>query len=519
MRIGFANIYSFRPHVHHLVYLSKILGDAGHETFFLTCDGSVDNCYVRSLKKTSKFIECSKCILGGIRSFPVSNITSLSHKVDINTSLDCIEEIALSSSCTLHRTESEEEWSDECVVETRKSFYNSIQKTYNVTLSWIENNKLDAVICFNGRMELTQSIIKACEIMNIPFITHERTWFGDGLHMIPNNNCLSIKSLNKMVEKFDNKPLTSKQAQYAGKLIGQRFLQQNVLEWRLYNKDSVSISWPLGAAKKKVLVLPSSKNEFAGHKEWLTQWKDNTSALDDFFTAFQIELDQVVVRFHPNWSENIGKIQGDRSRLHYQEWAQKRGIYFFDSDTKVNTYDLIQEADIIILNGGSSAVEAGALGKQVICLGHSTYEKAGFVRTFLTKEDMYVKKMHNNLDKMTIIKSTLRYVYLRAKRFPQFVDYVKAKTTTEYEFFKGAHTDKIIKMFQTKDIEPDDSIYADDDEGENGIVELLLEKEWHTLVAFKESIDKKYKERLHVQRRVGLNFIDSIRKLTPRGDR
>lgn len=518
MKVGFCNIYSFRPHVQHLFYLSELLKNAGHEVFFLTCDASVDNCYVRSLKQTSKVKECSKCILGGVRSFPVSNITSLSKKVN-ETALsdDELYEITLSSSCTLNRTESEEELNDEDVVNIGSSLYTSVQKTYSSALDWIKQNELDAVVCFNGRMELTRAVTSACETLGIPYVTHERTWFGDGIQLIPNANCLSLKALSDLVEEFDNKYLTLEQAQFAGQLIAQRFLQQNTLEWRVYNKDSEKTAWPIPVRGKKVLILPSSKNEFAGHKEWLTNWKDNTSALNDLFDAFEISPDQVVVRFHPNWSENIGKVSGNRSRTHYEGWAEKKGIHYIDSHEKANTYDLIQEADIVVLNGGSSAVEAGALGKQVICLGPSTYHKAGFLRVFKSKEDMYLPQARLDLNPDIVIRKTLRHVYLRAKRFPQFVDYVKANTTTQYEYFEGADANRLTSMMETGRIVPDDPVFANSPEDEKHVIDLLIQKDWATLNQYQPSSE--IRKALSMNRGFGFQWIDKVREKLPRGDR
>jgi len=45
LKIGFANIFSFRPHVEHLFYLSELMKNSGHEVYFLTCDSSVSDCF------------------------------------------------------------------------------------------------------------------------------------------------------------------------------------------------------------------------------------------------------------------------------------------------------------------------------------------------------------------------------------------------------------------------------------------------------------------------------------------
>ncbi|WP_434650379.1 capsule biosynthesis protein [Pseudomonas sp. D1-2] len=516
MRIGLVNMFSFRPHVEHLYYLARMLEDGGHEIFYLTCDGAVSNCYSRAIKGKRKLEECPKCILGGVRSFPVKNVTSVSSGSESLDS-DVLDRLALSSSCTLNRTESEIEWNEPQVVTVRESLYVPINTVYQSAARWIEDNRIEAVICFNGRMDLPRAITYACEQKNIPYITHERTWFGDGLQLIPNANCLSLKALGDMVKEYDDRPLTAEQARLAGRLAGERFLQKNSLEWRLYNRNPEPAPWPLTSDGPRVLVIPSSKNEFAGHDEWRTEWTDNTKALDDLFEAFSIKPEQVVVRCHPNWAENIGKVVGDRSLSLYKEWAFKNNIYCISSEQKASTYDLIQQADIVVLNGGSSAVEAGVCGKQVICMGPSTYQEAGFLRAFRDKQSLYANDARVSLDPDVVIRKTLRFLYLRSHRFSQYVKYVKAVETTRYRYFEGADPERIISMLKTGKLTADDATFADDGYGEDVVVDALKKKEWAQLAEYEAQ--PIMLEPLLIRRRFGLRWVDNVRAKMPRGDR
>lgn len=516
MKIGFANLFSFRPHVEHLYYLSTLVRSSGHDVCFLTCDASVSNCYARAIKGTNKLQECPKCILGGVRSFPVDAITSISSG-EAGLEMAILDRLALSSSCTLNRTESERDWNEPEVAVVRESLYSPIASVHQSALRWIDNNQLDAVVCFNGRMDLTRAVTYACEQAGIPFITHERTWFGDGLQLIPNGNCLSLKALDEMVKEFDDKPLTRAQSKIAGKLAGERFLQRNSLEWRLYNQNPEPAAWPLEAGGPRVLVLPSSKNEFAGHEDWVCGWEDNTKALDDFFAAFSISPDQVVVRCHPNWAENIGQAVGDRSLSLYRNWAQERGIYCISSEQKASTYDLIQQADIVVMNGGSSAVEAGVCGKQVICLGPSTYQKAGFVRVFHNRDEFFRPGALEPLDVDMVIRKTLRFLYLRSHRFAQYVDYVRAIETTRYAYFDGADPERLISMLKTGSMTADDPTYSSDYSGEGEVVEALKRKDWGKLADYE--VPRPDLKPLKVERRAGLRWIEGVRAKMPRGDR
>ncbi|MEL4165456.1 capsule biosynthesis protein [Pseudomonas sp. ZS001] len=516
MRVGFVNMFSFRPHVEHLYYLATILAKGGHEIFFLTCDGAVSNCYSRAIKGKRKLVECPKCILGGVRSFPVENITSVGSS-SATLSVKVLDDLALSSSCTLNRTESEAEWNEPQVVAVRESLHQPVNKVYQSALRWIEEKKLDAVICFNGRMDLTRAVTYACEQKNIPYVTHERTWFGDGLQLIPNANCLSLRALGDMVKDYDDRPLTGEQAKLAGRLAGERFLQRNSLEWRLYNKNPEPAPWPLSGNGPRVLIIPSSKNEFAGHDEWQTAWEDNTKALDDLFEAFSIKPEQVVVRCHPNWAENIGKAVGDRSLALYKNWAERNDIYCISSEQKASTYDLIQQADIVVLNGGSSAVEAGVCGKQVICLGPSTYQEAGFVRVFRNKDSLYAADALIPLDPDMVIRKTLRFLYLRSHRFAQFVEYVRALETTRYEYFDGADPERLISMLKTGKMTADDTSFSDDQRDEDDVVMALKNKEWDKLAS--HTVERVKLKPLAIQRRFGLRWVDNVRAKMPRGDR
>lgn len=516
MKIGLANIFSFRPHVEHLEFLARTLENDGHEVVFLTCDSAVDTCYIRELRERSRFRECAQCIVGGVRSYRSDGVTPVQSRASDLDERE-LRSLALSSSATLTRTESEREWEEPGVRAIRERLAGPISDVYQSTRDWIIEEGIEGVICFNGRMDLPRAVTYACEKLDVPYITHERTWFGDGIQLIPNGNCLSLKALSELVREFDDKPLTSYQAAHAGKLIGDRFLQRNSLEWRLYNKNPEPAPWPLNTAGKRVLVLPSSKNEFAGHDEWRTEWADNTQALDDFFAAFNINANQVVLRCHPNWAESIGRVNGNRSLDLYTQWARERSIHCIGSDQKANTYELIQQADIVVLNGGSSAVEAGACGKQVVCLGPSTYQDAGFVHVFRSPQELQAADGQLDLDPDLVRRKTLRFLYVRSRRFPQFVPYVKALETTKYAYFRGAKSEVLIRMFKEGSIPPDDPEFAGSETQENDVLRALQSAEWGKLADYQAPLD--IGEPLQINRRAGLNWIDSFRAKFARGDR
>lgn len=83
MRIGVTSIFSFRPHVEHLAYVARLLGDSGHEIHSLTCDATLSHCYGRLLRQRSKLRECPRCMLGGVRSYPLQRVSSMEDRKSV----------------------------------------------------------------------------------------------------------------------------------------------------------------------------------------------------------------------------------------------------------------------------------------------------------------------------------------------------------------------------------------------------------------------------------------------------
>lgn len=518
MRLGLASIYSFRPHVEHLYYLSTLLKQGGHELCYMTCDAALSNCYSRALKATSRIIECPKCMIGGIRSYPVTNIQSISNRYRVELTEIERNMLAASSACTLMRTEADEDMERPEYLSLRSTLYEPVETTYGSAVRWIEENRLDGVICFNGRMEVTRAITYACEKLGVPYLTQERTWFSDGLQLIPNGNCLSLREVGRLNKQYQNIYLTSLQARRAGKLIASRFMKTNTNEWRAYNLDSMPMQWPSTAMNgPKVLILPSSRNEFQGHPERESSWPSTQQAFDSVLDELSVDKKNVVLRCHPNWGENIGRVDGALSEKYYTLWARSRGIHCIASKEKANTSDLIQECDILVVNGGSAAFEAGACGKMVVCLGPASYEHAGIAVHINSERDLGKLndlKLHEPLN---IVRKTLRYGYTMTRRFPQYVDFVRAQSPTRYHYYEGADPNRVIRQLLAGVIEADDSESAVDRDEEDKIVHMVISKHWKKLAEFEDPANSRLM--LKIGRRSSLRWLDRVRDKMARGDR
>jgi hypothetical protein len=266
MRIGFASIYAWRPHTEHLHYLAGLIKKAGHEVEFLACNADLPTCYTRELRdRLPDWVECLLCRAGGIRSFESENISFIGEYNSRNNPLpEDWKSWALPVASTLGRFESEEDFNSPDFFRLVQRLEPVVEITYQAAYEWIKERKLDAVVVFNARMETTRAIFEAGKSVGIAVASMERTWFGDGLQILPGETCLGLKTVGRIVSEWSDRPLTKRQALKAVGYVASRYLRRNNNEWRAYNVNAENKAWPSVLGRHKILLIPGSLNEVWG---------------------------------------------------------------------------------------------------------------------------------------------------------------------------------------------------------------------------------------------------------------
>lgn len=97
-------------------------------------------------------------------------------------------------------------------------------------------------------------------------------------------------------------------------------------------------------------------------------------------------------------------------------------MYIPSADT-TSTLGLIEQADAVVVSGGSAAIDAGILGKQIIAVGPSSYQEAKICDSALDMHELTSLKLMTSLDHAERIeiaalvrKRTLRFLYTVANR-------------------------------------------------------------------------------------------------------
>lgn len=518
MRVGLINFFPMRPHVEHMYFIAKCLNKLGHDVHYLSCSGGESKCYYKVISQKSNGLACLQCKLGGFKSFASSNISY----VDIDRREE-VEEKMLdwprSSSFTAFRVE---EGFEDIFMEKSTKLYNelllSVASVFTQTKEWIEQNNIDYVMAFNGRMDILRASLEACHDLKIPVNTIERSWFGDGIQFNFRGNCLNLGDITYLYEKFKNKPLTKLQIEKVKSAFFPRFSNEDNNEWRTYNRNRSDYEWNSSEPGLKCLILPSSKNEVLGHVDWKNPHDE--SYKDVFLKCIDklgIERHNVILRGHPNWSERIGSAEGMHINDDFKKWASEVGIKYIESHDSADTLGLIKQADVVILNGSSSVYEAAFLGTPVILVSPCFYHSAEITKNVFTKEEIesldtsYIKNYKHG----EIIAKATRFIYTHGFRYPQFNDYVKAITTTDYIYnFDERVMLQLKYILENNDITSSDDTYSDSTKYEDNFIKDILNGDF-SYTRMQQSVDEGF-ERLN--RKLIYRPVDWVRSLMKRGD-
>lgn len=521
MNVGFINFYPSRPHGFHSGFMDYLLKSYGLNTYFLECGFAFNKCVCSKLNQSySGLLQWARCQVGRASHYNRSAVSKIITKIPKNQlSSEEVSRSLLSSVLAYYREEINTDYENNPILAQSIEFLKSnYLKSYYSTLSFIEKRNIEALIVFNGRIDVTRAAIDAAEKAKINYITHDRPFMGHGIQINANQNIIGLKERIVMNSKYDDKPLSLYQARLAGVEIAKRFLGKNYLEWRLNKTNNKLSSWPTSTQNQKILIVPSSIFEKYGHDDWNTPWKSSTNGFDLLLKSIGAKKEQIVVRFHPQWSQKKRKISGQSSRQHYLNWCKKNSYFYIDSDDKTSTLDLIDKCDMLVVNDSTAMVEGGSLGKKIVNLGPSGKDGSKFFVSLLNQHSINnFNSLSDWIPKDEIIRKALRYTYTNLARYPQYFNYVRGVSTTECIAYEGADPKRLVNMLKTGHLIADDEMVGSNTE-ENEIIELISNQSWDKIIELAPNFETPERVPLNLSRSFPFNLIDNARKNLKRGD-
>jgi hypothetical protein len=517
MRIGIANPYAYRPHVGHMVFLVSQLEKLGHHIFFLGCNGSLDNCNSK-LKKTGivRKLECLKCQVGGIQSY----LKVCPERLDLPIQLDADviklgRAFSYSSVATAlqveHVSQTEELdfqlLQDKLQEATATAFLNAKR--------WIRNNKLECVFVFNGRFDLTRAVVEACIAESVRFVSVERSWFGAGLQLLPNENCLGLRNFHDMCRHWASLPLTYEQAANASEVITRRLSRASVGEWKQYNIKSDA---PYDRKAIKYLFLPSSQHEWMGQHDRSFEWRHPVDGIEYLFERLGLPMSDLVVRAHPGWAMNIKHYGCNRAADFYRAWTAKVGAQYLEPDCNIDTHGLIKISDIVLVNGSSASMEAAWLGKPLFSFVPAAFTSSGISKNLFTRADVDglagadIRALRGaartQVDAREQCRLALRYIYCANFRLMQFIDALTSKDPFTFNVTEPGDLSGLESLVVEGKLQESDREYSADDAEESEVIDAILSGNTQTIRSSLSILARS--AGAPIARRMAYRFIDKL---------
>lgn len=482
MRIGLFSAYAFRPHVEHLAWLGRLAEASGHRVFAISCDGSVSSCYSRELLGRGRW-HCMACSLGGLRGFGTGAVRSLRRSKAIDPcSRDFTGEV-ITSVRSMLRLEDPSEVETEEASALGARLAAAAAHMYGRLRREIEDANLDALLIFNGRMDLTRAAVRAAEDCGIAYASVERGAFDTGLRIFPYADCQALRHEHELQVAYASAPLARRQALAAAALASRRFLNRPVSEWRTYNQSRRHAEWPGQGSGPRVLVGPSSRYEMSGEPE-REMAGDPRDLIDEVVSQLGAAPGNVVVRGHPVWGERIGGRAADSSLRYYLPWAERRGYRFIRPEDPIDTLGLMLDSDVVVGTGGTIGFEASVLGRPTISLAPCFYSKGG--AAIAAPSPSLASELQSTAQSpRRVARLGLRSLFTHLHRFTQYGDFARPLPQArggEWLYRDGATFEAVEKSLETGSVAAWDAETAAGEGDEDSLLDMLLARDFESIL-------------------------------------
>jgi hypothetical protein len=227
----------------------------------------------------------------------------------------------------------------------------------------------DEVVTFNGRFVAARPIVTAAEMAGLRVLRHERgstfaryELFTDAIH----NYAYIRQRIRELWERAEPG---------ARERVGHEFFRRrrggDGIGWYSYTADQDRGRIPPKApGKRRVVFFHSSDDEYACATDVFDwgAWPDQLLALRTLAEVCAKEKNiELVLRIHPHLAK--------KSVTEQQRWLNLKGrdIHVIAPDEKIDSYALLDSADIVVSYGSTIGMEAAYWGKPSVLMGPGAY--------------------------------------------------------------------------------------------------------------------------------------------------
>ncbi|MBI3173094.1 MAG: hypothetical protein HYZ25_05205 [Chloroflexi bacterium] len=249
-------------------------------------------------------------------------------------------------------------------------------------LDWMQAHKPDAVLVPNGLILEMGIVFRVARYLGIQVMTYE---FNDQREQIwlAQDSSIMRQETDYLVKARCSQPMTDEMYQRLADLEnarrGARVWGKSKRLWQYVSSQGADTTRQmLGLNSRPVVMIAANvlgdsltlgRNVFA---ESMSEWMTRTVQ----FFAKRPEV-QLVIRVHPGETlvpkaRSMGQVARDALT------SQPDHIHIIGATDKINTYDLIEIADLGLVYTTTVGVETAMNGRPVIACGNTHYRKRGF---------------------------------------------------------------------------------------------------------------------------------------------
>ena len=279
----------------------------------------------------------------------------------------------------------------------------------------------DTLLLFNGRMSSLQVAYQIARKKNIDVYVHERGVIPESITLAKNSYSYveDLKKIKKEWALWENIPLNKDELDTITDYLNCRKYGKG-FNWKSYNsnilkgQDKIKKDLCINNSKEILCAFTSSMDEIvsAGLKE---KFKDQ---FDWLVTNIEYAINQnktLIIRIHPNTGgkKSTGINSGEISGYIDLEKKYRGKVKFIFPDDDINSYDLMQLADIGIVYNSTVGLEMACMGKTVVVGAETFYDNLSFIWTAQDKSNYenllsYATKIKSRKD---TVRQALRFAY------------------------------------------------------------------------------------------------------------
>jgi len=288
--------------------------------------------------------------------------------------------------------------------------YQDCCRIYYSTKQYIQENGLEKIYLFNGRLSYTNAIMSAAKSLNTDFYAHDRGSDLTKYLLFKNHTMHSIENVTeRILETWDSERDEEKKKRLGSQFFHDR--ENNIMgSWYSFldkqDKDLLPANW--NNEIQNIGFFTSSEDEFVSiSDEWnLTLFKSQSEGIK-FVSDIISNLPNIhlYIRIHPN----VEGMSNDYKSL-LLKLSDHNNTTLINYDSPVSSYALLKKCNKIITFGSTVGIEAVFWGKPSILLGKSLYYNLKGAIIPKTQDEL-VNLLTRSIDDFPDAGDALKYGY------------------------------------------------------------------------------------------------------------